>query len=313
MYSTVIKPMLAESIDPSTDLKRYEGTHVAQIKYDGTRVIVIKDGLDCKMMTRSWKNDLAPRYPELVDQAMTCSRTRYIIDAELIFIDRNTRRGRFLNALATKEERAGLIPYLMVFDVQNIGGDDMRHLTYQWRMPLIDQFRRENMLPVQTFTKDFGLLFSNVVADGGEGIILKSLSGTYRCDGVNGNRSKDWLKVKRSETADCFVVGLQTGKGKTASTFGALIVGQFVDGHPQIVGRVSGMTDADRRSLCDEISAMPEYDGFTSMAGKRDIQRLVIPEMVVEVECMERTEDNMMRHPRFIRVRRDKAPTECVL
>jgi hypothetical protein len=50
-------------------------------------------------------------------------------------------------------------------------------------------------------------------AKGGEGVIIKRLSGTYRC----GYRSQDWLKIKKLQHATVTVTGFETGSfGPTA-------------------------------------------------------------------------------------------------
>jgi len=308
-----IRPMLAESIANDADLTRYEGTHFAQVKHDGTRIIAHVEHENIRMISRSGKNDFSGLYPEICDE-LAAIRGTCVLDCELTFWGIGEAHCTYVKADALPETRAGYIPRLMVFDVIRHGQTDMRDLSQEERsmcvLGLLDELRMHHVRPVDTFLTEFRSVYETVVSFGGEGIILKDKSAKYRHDGVNGNRSRAWLKVKRSETADCVVMGLQKGKGKTESTFGALILGQYENGVLREVGRSSGMTDAERRDLCDLIMDIPRYPHFST--GLAKIQRSVIPEVVVEIECMERTDDGMMRHPRFIRVRNDKSPRECV-
>jgi hypothetical protein len=82
-------------------------------------------------------------------------------------------------------------------------------------------------------------------------------------------------KVKHKYTYDVEVTGIQPGTGKYAGKMGALLTP---------MGKVgTGFTDSDRELLNKDI------------IGK-----------IIEVECMELTENGLFRHPRFVRVREDK-------
>jgi ATP-dependent DNA ligase len=60
-----IKPMLAEQ-GTERDIER--PSYYAQRKLDGTRCLIIKDGDRVEMRGRSWKNDYAPLFPEVVEE-----------------------------------------------------------------------------------------------------------------------------------------------------------------------------------------------------------------------------------------------------
>jgi ATP-dependent DNA ligase len=306
-----LRPMLAESISPNENLSKYEGTHVAQRKHDGTRVIVIKRGKRVQMMTRSWKNDLTSRFPEIAERLSHLAVDDCVLDCELIFFNPSTMEEVYRSALITEETKSEFGVRLMVFDVLEWDLRDLRDEPYQYRMSFLPHAEvRHSILRVMSYNSGFRELYQTVVSNGGEGIMLKRLLSPYRHDGVNGNRSKDWLKVKIVDTADCVVMGLQTGKGKTASTFGALIVGQYEGGAVlREVARVSGMTDLERLHLLNQINELPRSYHITE---GRDVQCAVAPSMVVEVAFMERTDAGRLRHPRFVCVRADKSPEGCV-
>ena len=85
-------------------------------------------------------------------------------------------------------------------------------------------------------------------------------------------------KVKPRENYDVVVIGATAGNGKYSGLIGALITSR---------GKVSGMTDEQRRDFTKEL---PE---------------------VIEVECLSLTKNGKFRHPRFIKVRFDKPADEC--
>jgi hypothetical protein len=84
-----------------------------------------------------------------------------------------------------------------------------------------------------------------------------------------------WLKVKDHETFDVVVTAIVPGRGKHTGRMGALMTER---------GKVgTGFTDAQREALGDCVG------------------------QVIEVECMSLTPAGKFRHPRFVRLREDRA------
>jgi ATP-dependent DNA ligase len=222
----------------------------------------------------------------------------------------------FLTGLA-KESRKDYIPYLIVFDILEYGNNDTiesYRMREQYKRSLyVENFIRQRefkyIKAIETFEKDFDGLYNGIIACGGEGIVLKRYSAVYQ----EGKRSADWLKVKRQETHDCFIIGLMKGEGKYADTFGSLVLGQFDEqGFLVQCGACSGFSDDIRRYLYDAVMAQPEACVFpVTKRTEYHYVRRVAPKIVVEVECMERYDTGAMRHPRFLRIRTDKDPSEC--
>jgi ATP-dependent DNA ligase len=316
MTAEVIQPMLAEPLSGPRDLSRFERTHVAQIKYDGTRCIAVCDPFEGVMLvSRSAKTDYSELYPEICS-ALSQVDARCVIDCELTFFRKDTGVSEYVKADALPATIAPYNPVLMVFDVLSRAGTDYRDYEQMYRTSLISSILRQvptaHVREVVTFEDGFQTLYDNVVGNGGEGIILKARRGKYRHDGKNQNRSKDWLKVKRDETADCVVMGIQTGNGKTESTFGALVLGQYTDIGLVEVGRTSGMTDAERRILLGIVKHIPT-DPMSPLNSDKSVSRAIEPKLVVEVEFMERTDRGRLRHPRYLRMRSDKEPCDCTI
>jgi DNA ligase-1 len=118
-------------------------------------------------------------------------------------------------------------------------------------------------------TKEY---FNRIIADGGEGIMLRDPNSKYDC-----KRSKTLLKMKKADDAEGLVVGHQPGEGKYVGMVGALQV-RMKGGFLFNVG--SGMSDADRANPPAIGSVITyEYNGLTL--------------------------ENKPRFPRFVRVRED--------
>lgn len=127
--------------------------------------------------------------------------------------------------------------------------------------------------------------FDKVVEAGGEGLVLKTMKGSY---GVGQK------KMKKEKTYDVVITGFtKANEGKYYGLIGALEFGAYKDGKLSYVGKCSGMTDAERMNFTNNQG---------SFLGK-----------VVEVKSNGLTKKGVLRHPRFLRMRPDKSPEECVI
>jgi bifunctional non-homologous end joining protein LigD len=308
----MIEPMLLKSCKEKS-LKKYEGTHIAQEKFDGTRIIVVKENNKISMQTRSGKNDLASEYPDIVKELLATTQTSFILDGELVFVNKKTGCVEFLTGLA-KETREAYEPKLMLFDVLEFQKFNQRHLSQVERTAWIEKFvasyNFKHVYAIFTILDNFDGSYQQVIDGGGEGLVLKKKTATYK----DGKRSSDWLKVKKQDTADCFIVGMMEGDGKYAHQFGSLILAQYnKDSTVMVVCNCSGFTDQQRTDFYDMLIKEPWVETFPSTKGElTHIVHKVAPKVVVEIEFMERLESGSVRHPRFLRIRTDKLPKDCV-
>jgi bifunctional non-homologous end joining protein LigD len=142
-----------------------------------------------------------------------------------------------------------------------------------------------------------------------EGVVAKRLGTPY----VPGLRSPDWIKVKFDRTGDYVIGGWRAGARK----LGGLLVGVPGPDGLRFRGRVGGGIGADaERDLLAVLAPLATRDSpFAAGAVPREDARgahWVSPELVVEVRYGNRTPDGRLRFPRFLRLRPDKPPEECV-
>lgn len=124
-----------------------------------------------------------------------------------------------------------------------------------------------------------------------EGVIVKDPNAFY----VK-KRSASWMKIKAEETLDLNIVGAFEGTGKYAGSLGGLVV---VNGEVEVrVG--SGFSDAQR----DEYWAQIQDDLKLAGSGKRS--SCVLIDCPAEVQYQEQLPSGSLRHPVFVRLRRDK-------
>ena len=144
-------------------------------------------------------------------------------------------------------------------------------------------------------------------------MIAKRLGSRYR----QGRRSPEWRKIKLRNSQDCVVLGWTPGQGGRTGSFGALLVGAFVDGELRWVGQVgSGFNERMLQRVLDELRPLtrdaPAIDDPELAAVKQ--ATYVEPELVCEVEYLEMTQGGRkMRAPSFKGLRPDVRPDDCVL
>jgi len=104
---------------------------VHEIKHDGYRLMVRRDGARVRCFTRNG-HDWADRFPAIVDAALRIKATSFLMDGEAV-IARDDGTPDF-HALRSK--RRGHEAVLFAFDLIEHDGDDLRDL------PLLERKRR---------------------------------------------------------------------------------------------------------------------------------------------------------------------------
>lgn len=131
-----------------------------------------------------------------------------------------------------------------------------------------------------------------VLAAGGEGVVLKDRDGRYH----PGRRSDTWLKVKRYATIDCFLTGrYKPGRNGWANRVGAV--------------EVAVLDAAGAVVPVGYVAVKPAWAGAVT-APDGTLNPAVI-ELVIEVEAQGVNEYGHLRHPHMMRVRLDKAAAAC--
>lgn len=182
------------------------------------------------------------------------------------------------------------IPSYRVFDVLFVDGVDVREKMQIERRQILDMLVKRVDHPwIQTIPQlpATAHYFNEIVARGGEGIILKDLGASYAESGA-------WVKVKREHTLDVVVTGFTEARfGRTGKFFGqigSLVVSVYSGDTLVEVAQVSGMDDATRLEITQNKG---EWLG-----------------RVVEITAQEWAKDRL-RHPRYVRAREDADPRSC--
>lgn len=295
--------------------------YVAEEKYDGTRAVFFKVGNKIRFWGRSWKKEYTDKYPELVKEGKKLRAKQCILDCELTFWD--GKADFFLSALAKRETWQGKYRLsLMVFDIIEFNNKDVTKLPMEERKRLLKKvvpssLKYIKLSPVVKENKQ--QFFKELTSDPrqGEGIMLKRKGSIYQ----EGVRSYDWLKMKAFKDTDCAIVGYTPGRGAREQYFGALILGQYVDGVLRYVGKAgTGLDNEMIRKLDGMLRKIETANSPLLLAIDREHVMRYHPgakwvrlKYVAEIKYESRSAKLRLRWPVFVRLRRDKRIREAVI
>ncbi|WP_235939704.1 RNA ligase family protein [Bradyrhizobium hipponense] len=162
---------------------------IHEIKYDGYRGRVVRDGKDVKVFSRSGL-DWTWRYPFIVEAALKIKQKSFVIDGEICVLD--VRGVSDFNALHSNRHNDEAQFY--TFDIVALEGDDLRELPLFERKGKLAKVlhRRPEGIFVAPFEQgEIGpQLFEAACRMELEGIVSKHRERRYR------SRTCDWIKVK---------------------------------------------------------------------------------------------------------------------
>ena len=314
------KPMLAEPAKRPFDRRGW----LFEVKWDGVRALAFlrREGAaqEIVLYGRSLRRVNA-QFPEIVDALADLDVHSAILDGEIFAPDDEGRpsfhrlqQRLHLDAASGERPQSGDVHVAYaLFDCLFLDGRDLRGRPFSERRAALDGLTLPAGLIKADVVEERGLaLFEAAGRLGFEGIMAKKASSPYR----PGVRSADWVKVKIRRTLEAVVGGLTKGRGGRATSFGALVLGQFSEAGQLVhIGQAGGgFSEADldqfRRLLAPlETQAPP----FATRPQIPDRITWVRPEVVVEVEYAEWTPEGMLRFPVFLRVRDDIAAKDARL
>jgi DNA ligase D-like protein (predicted ligase) len=307
---TWIAPMLATL----TDTLPSQGKWIYEPKLDGVRgLIFVREG-SVRIYSRNRK-PLNDAYPELVDALGPAVRGDAVLDGEIVAFD--SERG--ITSFALLQQRMQLrdplrarrsqVPvHLYLFDCLFYEGVDLTGLPLLDRKAVLrDVVWYDDPIRFTPYrTTGSAAMLREACAQGAEGIIAKRADSRY----VSA-RSTDWLKLKCVRQQE-FVIGGYTAPQGSRERLGALLVGYYDGKSLRYAGKVG--TGYDRRTLeylhRHLVSLHRPTSPFSEGPAPAGDVQWVNPKLVAQVGFSEWTSAGLLRHPRFIGLRDDKAARE---
>lgn len=312
-----VLPMLSQSAESVEEALEELGTAAIEWKLDGARVQVHKAGSEVHVYTRNL-NDVTERVPEIVEVVRASGAERLILDGEAIALRADgtplsfqlTMR-RFGRKLEIEAMRSELPLSVYFFDCLMRDGEALVDRGGAERFAVLESvLPRETIIP-RLVTSDSAAavaFFEDALARGHEGVVAKALDAPYEA----GRRGSGWIKVKRANTLDLVVLGVERGHGRRSGWLSNLHLGARdpASGGFVMLGKTfKGLTDEMLRWQTEEF---PKHE-----ASRDGWTMFLRPEIVVEIAFNEIQESS--QYPgglalRFARVkgyRPDKRPEEA--
>jgi len=289
---------------------------VYEIKLDGYRAEAIRTVEGVAFYSRNGKS-LNRKFPYIVE-ALSDLPADTVVDGELVALD-DSGRPEF-NRLQNYSGAAEHIRYF-VFDVIVLKARDLTRLQFLERRKLLASlpFTNQRIAISKYLSVSAETMLAAVKAQGLEGVVAKRLDSLYE----SGKRTGAWVKF-RVNAGQEFVIG---GYTPGPNGIDAIIVGYY-RGHDLIyVARTrNGFVPASRRSVFQRLrdlriedcpfANLPETRkarwGEAMTAEKMKECVWVRPALVAQIEFLEWTDADHLRHSKFVGLREDKDPRQVV-
>jgi bifunctional non-homologous end joining protein LigD len=308
---------LAKTVDEPFDNDKW----LFEIKYDGVRVLAIREGENTHLYARSG-TDITNRYPEVVLALNSIALDRFVLDGEIVAPDDRGRpsfqllqRRMHVNDAHSIARLSLAVPVnYFVFDLLGFDRFDMRTLPLEERKRLLGELIHSDG-PVRYCDhvigrgKDFYAAISEHEL---EGIVAKLRDAPYR-----GTRTGDWLKIKRPLT-ERFVIGGYSNPDGTRTHFGALLLGQYESDvalrYTDKVG--TGFNQERLRKIHAMLVERAQLESpFRKPAPGEPFPEknahFTRPDLVCSVRFTEWTDSGGIRQPSFLGLMEDVDPREC--
>jgi bifunctional non-homologous end joining protein LigD len=162
---------------------------VHEIKHDGYRLIVRRDGKVVQLFTRRG-HDWTERYPGIAGTTAKLRARSFTLDGEAAV----SGADGVAVFEALHRRRAAPDAILHAFDLLELNGKDLRPLPLAERKAMLARLLAGSTAGIvlnEHTDEDVAIVFQHACRFGFEGIVSKRLGGPYRS-----GPSRDWLKIK---------------------------------------------------------------------------------------------------------------------
>ncbi|MGA2675627.1 MAG: DNA ligase [Methanobacterium sp.] len=278
------------------------GDWISEPKYDGQRLIAVSNDGNISLWTRRHLQ-VAKKFPELIkDLKENINCQDWILDGELTvpgglgnLIKRNVEDKFRINILSKKIPGTFHVFDVLCYDKENL---IPKPLMERKKILLKNVHVSEHikMVPFKTVTNETAIdYFQKNVKNGFEGAILKNIHSNYE----SGKRSGEWLKLKREDTVDVYVIGATKSD---VIPFGALIM----ERNGEFFGKVgTGFSDQDRRDILQYLEEN-KYPQHVPLPPDVESELLIITKpLLAEIRVNELIKGRSPRAPVWVRFRLD--------
>lgn len=284
----------------STEALPESGDWVAQIKWDGVRMLTYFDGNEVRLINRRL-NDRTMQYPEIANISSYCNAKSVILDGEIIALKDGKpsfheimRRDGVRNSKNIPQLLKTVPVVYMIFDILFHDGQWVIDRSLQQRQQLLSKVistsERIQLVPNHS---DPASLYAVMEQHEMEGIVIKDLNSKYQ---VNG-KDKRWMKKKIIHD----LVAVVGGVTKRGNLVNAVMLGLYDDaGELWYIGHAGTgkLTQSDWRSLTEVTDKMTlEKRPFINTPERSKEAIWIQPRITVKINYMAWTRDRNLRQP----------------
>lgn len=286
-----------------------------ELKFDGYRALLLKDGDRVRIRSRNDK-DLTAAYPSIAAAARGLHAKDAIVDGEIVAVDPHGRPS--FQALQHPSAHPAHAIAFYAFDLLHLDGRDLTRAPLQERrakLPAV--LNQSGILQSIELSGTAQRVVEAVTGLGLEGIIAKRRSSRY----TPGDRNTDWVKLKLDRQQEFVIGGYRPGPHGVD----ALLVGYYAGRELRFAGKVrAGFTphlrrdvharlaplDVGRCPFADLPSSKPSHWGGGVTAEQMREMRWVAPKLIAQIRFVEWTAEGHLRHAAFLGLRTDKRPKQ---
>ena len=298
-----IRPMLATVARKPFDHPDW----IFEVKWDGYRAVAeIRDG-DVSLYSRNLMS-LNQKFLS-VTKSLQKFGFEAVLDGEIVAVDDGGHPDFQMLQDYQKSGKGHLLYY--VFDLLHFRGHDLTNLPLLRRKELLKKILPPDLkIKFSDHVSNEGVLFFNAVTEKGlEGIIAKHSQSAYRI----GRRSRQWLKVKTRLTQEGVIAGFTEPRGGR-KYFGSLVLGVFEGDELIYTGHSGGGFATEKlKEIREQLDPLIQKECPFKVEPETNTPATWLrPKLVCEVTLSGWTDEGLMRHPVFLRLREDKAAREVV-
>ncbi|EGC32964.1 hypothetical protein DICPUDRAFT_81260 [Dictyostelium purpureum] len=336
---TPIKPMLPKAVKDVDDVAKSSSCFYSEIKYDGERIQIHKDGNKFSCFSRNlkplmpWKVDEVKQYIPKATKA-----NQMILDGEVLLMDTKTGIPLPFGTLGAHKKKGFIDATVCVFlfDILYLDGKSLIHLPLEERREILEKnvtvvkhrVEFSEVTIVKGIQEKYKLtnLLNRAFKEKLEGLVIKNADSIYEPG------ARHWIKVKKdyikgmADSADLIAIGGYYGSG----SFGGLVTvflmacyDKVSKRYKTVVKASGGLDDKTIDKLQPKIKETMKKisKDHTKVPDWIDINKPYTPDfivehprdaMILEIESAELTKTNYhtsgysMRFPRIVRFREDK-------
>ncbi|WP_028551873.1 ATP-dependent DNA ligase [Paenibacillus sp. UNC451MF] len=288
---------------------------IAQVKWDGVRMLTYYDGKETRLINRRL-NERTMQYPELIDVRAYCSAESVILDGEIVALEGmkpSFHQVMKRDGLRSEQKVRTVQPHIpivyMIFDVLFVNGEWVTGQSLRQRQQILEQIIHPvPQVQLVPSYKEIRGLYEVVKQHQLEGIVCKDLNSVYAIRG----KDRRWMKKKLFQDTVAVVGGVTYRAG----TVNALLLGLYdEEGKLWYIGHAGAgkMTVQDWKTVTKKVEQLRmDNKPFANNPERSKEATWIEPVLTVKVHFMEWTNNRTLRQP-SIQSFVDISPQECRL